>query len=145
MPRLLPIMLYAYIFGAKKGVFVGFAYGVLQAVQDPWIIHPAQFLLDYPVAFSAAGLAGLLHNNKTLAPQGKFALGGIFAGAMRFFCHTLSGALAFEAYAEGQNVWLYSLAYNSYVFIDIALVIAAGVFILSSRSFVKTIERIPTK
>ena len=144
---LLPVMLYAYIFGAKKGVFVGFAYGVLQAVQDPWIIHPAQFLLDYPVAFSAAGLAGLLRENKALKnlPQGKFALGAMLAGAMRFICHVLSGALAFEAYAEGQNVWLYSLVYNSYVFIDVALVIAAGVFILSSRSFVKTIERIPTK
>ncbi|MBQ5926854.1 MAG: energy-coupled thiamine transporter ThiT, partial [Clostridia bacterium] len=55
---LLPVMLYGYIFGAKKGVFVGLCYGLLQAVQDPWIIHPAQMLLDYPVAFSAVGLAG---------------------------------------------------------------------------------------
>ena len=143
---LLPLMLYAYIFGAKKGVFVGFAYGVLQAVQDPWIIHPAQFLLDYPVAFSAAGLAGLFRETNALKklPQGKFALGAILAGTMRFVCHVLSGALAFEAYAEGQNAWLYSLAYNSYVFIDIALVIAAGVFVFSSNAFVKTIEQIDT-
>lgn len=144
---LLPLMFYSYIFGAKKGVFVGFVYGILQAVQDPWIIHPAQFLLDYPVAFSAAGLAGLFRERKFLKklPQGKFAVGAILAGTLRFVCHVLSGALAFEAYAEGQNAWIYSLIYNSYVFIDVALVIAAGVFVLSSASFVKTIEKIDVK
>ena len=138
---LFPVMLYAYIFGAKKGVFVGFVYGTLQALQDPWIIHPAQFLLDYPIAFSAVGLAGLFRTLRPLqkAPQLQFTLGAIVAGVMRFACHTLSGALAFEAYAEGQNVWAYSLAYNSYVFIDAALVVAAGVFVLSSKAFVKTV------
>ena len=140
----LPLMIYAYIFGAKKGVFVGFVYGVLQAVQDPWIIHPAQFLLDYPVAFSAVGLAGLLRELRALdkAPQAKFAIGAVIAGTVRFICHVLSGALAFEAYAEGQNAWAYSLAYNLYVFVDVALAIVAGAFVLSSKSFVKTIEKI---
>lgn len=138
---LLPIMLFAYLFGAKKGVFVGFAYGVLQAVQDPWIIHPAQFLLDYPVAFASAGLAGLLRPVKKWEklPQAQFGVGALIAGTMRFVCHVLSGVFAFESYAGGENVWLYSLAYNSYVFIDVALVIAAGVFVLSSKSFVKAV------
>lgn len=141
---LLPVMLYAYIFGAKKGVFVGFAYGVLQALQDPWLIHPAQFLLDYPVAFAAAGLAGLFRPLKTRSslPQVKFTIGAILGGIMRFACHVLSGVFAFEAYAEGQNVWAYSLAYNSYVFIDVALVIAVGIFLLSSPSFGRTVEQI---
>lgn len=141
---LLPLMLYAYIFGAKKGVFVGFTYGLLQALQDPWLIHPAQFLLDYPVAFSAVGLAGLFKNHARLHkfPRVNFTIGACVAGCMRFVCHVLSGTLAFEAYAEGQNVWLYSLAYNSYVFIDAALVVAAALFLLSSRSFTKTIAKI---
>ena len=141
---LLPLMLYSYIFGAKKGVFVGFVYGVLQAVQDPWLIHPAQFLLDYPIAFSAVGLAGLTRKlpiPKKL-PQVKFALGAILAGCMRFLCHVLSGALAFEAYAEGQNVWAYSLVYNSYVFIDAALVVAVGIFVLSSKAFLTAVMRL---
>jgi thiamine transporter len=141
---LLPLMLYAYIFGAKKGVFVGFTYGVLQALQDPWLIHPAQFLLDYPVAFSAIGLAGLMKNCARLQklPQVKFTIGACIAGCMRFVCHVLSGTLAFEAYAEGQNALTYSLVYNSYVFIDVALVIIAAFFVLSSRSFNKTIGAI---
>ena len=147
---LLPVMLYAYIFGSKKGVFVGLAYGLLQAVQDPWLIHPAQFLLDYPIAFSAVGLAGLFRNmpkknNKETLAVAYFTLGAVIAGTMRFICHVLSGVFAFEVYAEGQNVWAYSLAYNSYVFIDVALVIAAGIFVLSSKSFRATITKIPKK
>ncbi|MBR2384770.1 MAG: energy-coupled thiamine transporter ThiT, partial [Clostridia bacterium] len=43
---MLPIMLFSYIYGMKKGLLVGVIYGLLQAVQDPYIIHPAQFLLD---------------------------------------------------------------------------------------------------
>jgi thiamine transporter len=140
---LLPLMLYSYIFGARKGVFVGFTYGVLQALQDPWLIHPAQFLLDYPLAFSAVGLAGLFKNIQGFRkfPKLNFALGGILAGCMRFICHVLSGTFAFEAYAAGQNPWLYSLAYNAYVFVDISLVIVAGIFVLSSTSFLKTITK----
>lgn len=138
---LLPVMLFSYIFGTKKGVFVGLTYGVLQAVQDPWLIHPAQFLLDYPIAFSAAGLAGLFRPVKGFKklPQVGFALGGAVAGVMRFVCHVLSGVFAFEAYAAGQNVWAYSLAYNSFVFVDVAFVIVAGVAVLSSKAFVKTV------
>lgn len=138
---LLPVMLFAYLFGAKRGVFVGFAYGVLQAVQDPWLIHPAQFMLDYPIAFASAGLAGLFRPVKTLqkAPQAQFVLGASVAGVLRFVCHVLSGVFAFSVSAEGQNVWAFSLAYNAYVFIDIALVLVAGAFLLSSKAFVKAV------
>ena len=138
---LLPLMLYSYIFGTKKGVFVGFVYGILQAVQDPWLIHPAQFLLDYPVAFAAAGLAGTFRNGKGLEklPQLKFAFGAATAGILRFICHVLSGVFAFEAYAKGQNAWAYSLIYNLYVFIDMALVVVAGAFVLTSKAFIKTL------
>ncbi len=138
---LLPMMLFAYLFGAKRGVFVGFAYGLLQAVQDPWLIHPAQFLLDYPVAFASAGLAGLFRPVKAWnkLPQAQFTVGAVIAGVMRFICHVLSGVFAFSVSAEGQNVWAFSLAYNAYVFIDIALVVVAGAIVLSSKAFIKAV------
>ena len=143
---LLPLMLYAYLFGTKKGVIVGFVYGLLQAVQDPWIIHPAQFLLDYPVAFAAIGLSGIFSKAKPLdkLPQIKFALGAIVGSVMRFVCHVLSGVFAFSAYAGDQNPWAYSLAYNSFVFIDIALVIVVGILVFSSKSFLKVTGTIGT-
>ncbi len=146
----LPIMLFSYIYGTKKGLLVGFLYGVLQAVQDPWLIHPAQFLLDYPIAFSMVCFAGALTDLNLLnkLPQLKFAISAIIGGALRFFCHVLSGVFAFGIYAIESgttNFWAYSLIYNSYVFIDIALVIVAGCILLSSKGFNRQIERLNPK
>ncbi len=138
---LLPLMIFAYIYGVRKGVAAGFVYGILQAVQDPYIIHPAQFLLDYPVAFAMIGFAGLFAGMHALKlPQLRFTLGTVVAAALRFVSHVLSGVFAFQAYAESTNVWVYSLAYNSFVFVDMALVVVAGIFVFSSPAFVKKTE-----
>jgi thiamine transporter len=112
-------------------------------VQDPWIIHPAQFLLDYPIAFSAIGLSGMFSQIKRLnkLPQVAFLLGGILSGAVRFLSHVLSGVFAFEAYAAGLNPWLYSLAYNSFVFVDLAIVLAIGAIVFSSKAFIKELKK----
>lgn len=144
LASLLPLSVYAYLFGLKKGIFAGFCYSLLQSIQDPWIIHPAQFLLDYPVAFTAIGLAGIFKNSKALKSNSvlEFSLGAAFVGTLRFIAHVLSGTFAFEAYAEGQNPFLYSLVYNSYVFIDIALVVVVGVLLFSSKAFSIELKRI---
>ncbi len=138
---LLPIMIFSNIYGTKKGVFVCFLYGVLQSIQDPWIIHPAQFILDYPIAFASVGVAGMFAEFKAFKnlPQISFMLGGVVAGCLRFICHVLSGVFAF---ATGDtNPWLFSLAYNSYVFIDIALVIAVGMLVFSSKPLLKELKK----
>jgi thiamine transporter len=141
---LLPIMLFAYIYGPKKGVLVGCVYGLLQAIQDPYIIHPAQFLLDYPIAFAMIGFTGVFANVKALdkLPQVKFACGAILAVALRFVAHVLSGVFAFNAYAldAGQNAWIYSLAYNSFAFVDLVFDVVAGVLLFSSKAFLRQIK-----
>lgn len=151
---MLPIMLYSFMFGSRKGVIAGLVYGVLQAVQDPWILHPAQFLLDYGVAFAAVGLAGcikgfnLFKGNLRL----QFTLGAIVAGALRFISHFFSGALAFGAagvnYAEEygiaalNNPYFYSFLYQClYVIPETIIVTVAGVVLLSSKSFAKQVEK----
>ena len=48
---LLPLMLYSQMFGIRKGIMAGLVYGLLQAIQDPWILHPAQFLLDLQLLY----------------------------------------------------------------------------------------------
>lgn len=143
LASMLPIMVYSYIYGSKKGVLIGLIYGLLQAVQDPYIVHPAQFLLDYPIAFALTGFAGALKEFNFLSnrPQIKFAIGAIIGAALRFFAHVLSGVFAFGAYAGDQNFWVYSLAYNSFVFIDVLLVIVVGVILFSSKAFIKEMER----
>lgn len=151
---MLPLMLFSYIFGARKGIIAGLILGILQAVQDPWILHPAQFLLDYPVAFASIGLAGCIKGfnilNKNARAQ--FTLGAVVAGGFRFLAHFFSGAFAFGSYGASyaeqfaipalSNEFLYSFIYQTlYVIPEILIVIVAGVLLLSSKNFLKTINR----
>ncbi|MGI6160877.1 MAG: energy-coupled thiamine transporter ThiT [Christensenellales bacterium] len=112
---MLPIMAYAYIFGPVPGLICGVAYGFLQLLQDLFVVHPVQLLLDYPLAFGLIGLAGFFRKN--LIP------GVIVGGFARIFMHILSGILFFAEYApEGQSVVVYSTVYNLTVFIpDLAI------------------------
>ena len=136
-----------YIYGMKKGLIVGFVYGLLQAVQDPFIVHPAQFLLDYPIAFSMIALSGLLSDLNVMnnLPRLKFSLGVVLTGLFRYLAHTFSGVFAFGAYAMDSgatNFLLYSAVYNTYVFIDIALVVVAGLILFSSKAFLKETDKL---
>lgn len=48
---------------------------------------------------------------------------------------------AFSEYAGDQNPWIYSMAYNSFVFIDIAIVLVVGVIVFSSKSFMTFVNK----
>jgi thiamine transporter len=82
----------------------GMAYGFLQYIQDAYMVHWAQLLFDYPIAFGMLGLAGL--NRKNLLVGSSIAIFG------RFIMHFLTGILFFAEYAGDQHVVLYSLGYN---------------------------------
>ncbi len=139
---ILPLLVYSYMFGIRKGVLAGLIYGLLQAIQDPWILHPVQFLLDYPVAFAMIGLAGLFKNLpiiKGLLP--KFILGALLSSIFRYACHVVTGIIVFGTYAaEGFNAVQWGFFYNLFVFVDVAIAIAAGCLLLSSKSFIKQIK-----
>ncbi len=115
---MLPVMLFAYWFGPADGIIAGMVYGLLQFIQDPFIVHPLQVVLDYPLAFGALGLAGLSKKNFSLS----LAIGTIF----RFLFSFLSGTLFFVEYAKqaGEAPVIYSLAYNSVILIDGLICIA---------------------
>ena len=101
----LPIFVYAYIFGPAAGIAAGTAYGLLQLVQDPYILHPFQVFLDYILAFAAWGLAGFFRKN--------ISLGIIFGGVGQIFSSFLSGVIFFASYApEGMSPIIYSLVVN---------------------------------
>lgn len=142
LASLLPIMLYSYIFGIRKGVVIGAIYGVLQAIQDPWILHPAQFLLDYPVAFAGIGLAGILRYTK-LNPRLSFPIGALIGAAFRLVSSFLSGVFAFGSFASYYDMtspYLYSITYNAtYILPDAALAILVGLFLMSSKTVLNLI------
>lgn len=128
---ILPLLLYSYLFGFRKGLFVGLIYSLLQIIQDPQIYHPIQVLLDYPLAFAGVAAGGLFRKYG----KGGFIAGCVVFAVVRFLCHFLSGIVFFGIWApEGMPVALYSLMYQVYVPIDAAIAIALGVLLLSSKS-----------
>lgn len=140
----LPLMLYSYMFGIRKGVAAGLIYGILQAIQDPWIIHPAQFLLDYPIAFSAFGLAGILKEVKLFSkkPIFNFVIGAIIAGIIRYICHVFSGIFAFSSYAKaGYSAVAWGFLYNAFALVDLAIALGAGGIMLSTKYFSKFVDK----
>ncbi len=137
---LLPLMIYCCMFGTRRGLIVCTIYGVLQALQDPFIIHPMQFLLDYPLAFGLIGVSGifmekgLFKDKKVVA----FLLGGVLAVVLRYACHVCSGVFAFADYADldkYDTAIAYSMAYNSFAFVDMLIALVAGSTLFASKSF----------
>lgn len=102
-----------YLYGLKAGLVTGVAYGILQLILGPYIYHPIQVLLDYPLAFGCLGLSGLFSNSRKL---GKYNLVlGYIAGVLgRYLCHVISGYVFFSSYApENMSPVLYTLGYNA--------------------------------
>ena len=127
---MLPIFLFADRFGLKNGLLAGLAYGLLQFIQKPEIYHWAQVILDYPLAFTALGLAGVFALSKNSAFRAwSLPAGCVVGGAGRLLCSVISGAVFFGAYApEGMNAWLYSFLYNgAYLGVDTALCVLLSV------------------
>lgn len=112
---MLVICLPGYWFGLGAGIMTGIAYGVLQMLVDPYILFPAQLVVDYLLAFGALGLSGLFANKK----HGLIL--GYSTGVLgRYVFSVLSGWIFFGIYAwEGWNPLPYSLAYNAiYIFAE---------------------------
>ncbi len=112
---MLPVMIYSYIYGVNRGLIAGIALGLLNLLQDAYVLHWAQLLVDYVFAFAAIGLAGAFKN--------KFYFGILLAVFGRFFFAALSGAIFFAEYAPvGQNPFVYSAIYNgSYLLPEAAI------------------------
>jgi thiamine transporter len=111
---MLPLIAFAFAYGAGPGMLVGLAYGLLQLLQGADIVHPLQMLLDYPLAFAMVGLAGLARRLSARRGKGALAVGVVLATLGRLLCATLSGWVFFASYApQGQSPFLYSLVYNA--------------------------------
>lgn len=109
---MLPIILFAYVYGAGPGLSLGAIYGLLQFILKPTFYSLPQMLLDYPIAFGLLGLAGFFSRSKN-AYLG-LTLGSIASCAGRLLASALSGAIFFAEYApEGMSPMLYSLGYNA--------------------------------
>ena len=105
---MVPIVLCTYFFGIRRGLMAGMCVGLIDLIFSPYVIHPVQLILDYPLAFGALALGGIFATQKNgLIKSYVF---GVFC---RYICAVLSGVIFFGAYApEGFSALTWSLWYN---------------------------------
>ena len=108
---MLPLILFAYAFGPLEGVLIGCVYGLLQLLIDPYVIHPLQLLVDYPMAFAATALA-CAAKPLPMPERAKLPVAVVLGYLGRYIMAVLSGAVFFAEYAGDQGAMVYSLIYN---------------------------------
>ena len=134
---LLPLMLYSFMFGGRKGVLAGLIYGMLQFIQSPWFMHPVQFLLDYPIAFAAIGLTGLLRERNIFhkSQVAQFCIGATIATIIRYLSHVISGIFVFgSGDPENYGAVAWSFLYNAFTFADLAIVLVVAILLFASKT-----------
>jgi thiamine transporter len=105
---MLPVVVCAYFFGVRRGLMAGMCVGLIDLIFNPYVIHPIQMLLDYPLAFGALAFAGIMRTRKFGLMSGYLV--GLFG---RYLCAVLSGIVFFGQYApEGFNAVTWSVYYN---------------------------------
>lgn len=106
---MLPTMLLAILYGKEAGLTGGLIFGLLKLLNGAYVVHPAQFLLDYILSNMALGLAGEFGREK----KSDMFKGCLFASSLSVLISIISGVVYFGQYApEGMNIVLYSCIYN---------------------------------
>ncbi len=138
---LVPIILIGQRYDRKWAFFSAFAYSIIQAaISLPemmgwglnWQALLGSILLDYLLAYTSIGIAGLFRKKEYSVVFGTIA--SVF---VRFLCHWLSGIVVFSAWINediaavvGDNLPIYSAAYNG-IFMgpELAITLLGAVFI----------------
>lgn len=112
------IVLVGNWYGPKAGVLVGLVYGILQFIQEPYVLSFFQVCCDYILAFAALGVAGFFAKSKNGLIKG-YIVAVIARGAF----HALGGYLYWMDYMP-ENFpkalsSLYPILYNySYLLVE---------------------------
>ena len=142
LASLVPILIFAYVYGPTDGFLVGLIHGLLNFVESPYILTPATFLLDYLLAFVGVGFMGFFgkmqSKEKAVLPV---ILGCVCAFAFRFISHFSSGIIFFLQDAVWvslpdwamDNAAAYSFIYQC-VYIPADFLIALSVLITLAKT-----------
>ena len=113
--------LIGYWYGPKISIIAAIAYGILQFIVGPYVVHPLQIALDYPLAFGALGLSGFFCNSKN------GLIKGFLAGSMgRLLMHCISGVIFYTTYVGDfvgnvNAIWAGILYNMSYIIPEVIL------------------------
>ena len=145
-----PILIYAYVYGPIEGFLVGLIHGLLNFIEDPYILTPATFVLDYLLAFVGVGLMGFFgkmpKKERGVLPV---VLGCVCAFSWRFLSHLGSGMIFFSMDSVWvtlpewamSNAFMYSLIYQC-IYIPADALIATAVMITFAKTGV--LDRLAT-
>ena len=134
MASMVPIFVLSMRRGPKVGIFAGACLGIIVLVITPFYYNPAEFLLDYPLAFGALGLSGFF---------GRRPVVGVGVGiAARFLCHFVSGVLFFCSNAPADMICpVYSAVYNAGYLIPEFFISTAVILVLARRNILTVPRR----
>lgn len=130
-----PIMIYSYVYGIRKGLLVGCIYGIMQIIEGGcYFAHIIQFLCDYILAFASVGLVSVF---KKVAKDKKW---GIYAGVVlvifvRFLMHTIAGMYWYLEipFVEALGI---SVVYNgTYMLPELIITVAVMALLVQSGNF----------
>jgi thiamine transporter len=123
---LVPLLWFNLRRGVRYGIFAGFVYGLVHMALGGYVIHPLQALLDYPIAFSALGLAGLFK---------KYPIVGVAFGITgRFSFSFLSGIIFFTGISLPGVIA--SATYNGTYLIGEFVISVVVIYILAKRNLI---------
>ena len=144
LASLLPIAIVSYRHGIKHGIFAATVYAFIQQIMDlsmlsfvtSWQSVVAVIVLDYLLAFSIAGIAGIFRRpikNQTVA----LTLGCFLVSLCRYACHVISGATVWAGLSIPTEAALsFSFAYNAtYMIPETIVLLATTVYIASTVNF----------
>ena len=105
----LPILMVGLLYGPITGMTCGLVAGLISLIGGAYIIHPAQFLLDYILPTMLLGVSGIFGSDS----KKNIFIGCLIAVLLKQTAHILSGCIYFGAYAwEGWDPLPYSIVYN---------------------------------
>ena len=126
---MVPVCLIAILFGTKWGVGGATVYGVVQMLfglnnlsyATWWGAAVVIIAFDYIIAYAVLGFSGVFKNatkNKLL----NIILGVIFAVALRYLCHIITGVTVWREISEFSSALWFSITYNgSYMLPEIII------------------------
>jgi len=173
LARFVPLAIYSYIFGVKRGLAAGLVWGTLRLFVDPFIVHPVQFILEYPISFMTVGLAGFsrylkvprflpsrfkrrISWNNRLHPSIALVIGLLLVVTVRYAIHVTSGVIWISAFTQGgpnahianesTNAILgFSLMMNSVQILDALIGMIAVAVIMLSPQMLNLVKRTEQK
>lgn len=119
---MIPMTLFALRRGVKPALLSAFIWGILHfPAGDVYFLSVVQVLIEYPIAFTFAGFAGLyakkvqqaLMDQDLSSARKNIVYGALVGTGVRFFWHFVAGVVFWGSYALwGMNPWIFSFVMN---------------------------------